>query len=95
MTKKINISGYNIKFVLRHRFEKTSDEIRNWDNYRMWKENRLGVWYKTYNTVSKPKDSPAILGKNGTHSTSYMFGMDLIVFKFWFDICYRPLILEI
>lgn len=95
MTKKIDILGYNIRFVFRHRFEKSSDEIRRWDNYTMWKEKRLGVWYKTYQVVSKPKDGPAKLGKGGTHSTSHMFGIDLIICKFWFDISYRPLTLEI
>ena len=94
MVKKFNISGYNIKFVFRHRFEKPSENSL-FDDMYMWKEKRLGLWYKTFEIVSKPKNKPAILGKNGTTSTSYLFGVDLIICKFWIDICYRPLTLEI
>ena len=95
MTKKINILGYRVNFVFRHRFEKLSEDRSTFDKMYMWKEKRLGIWYKTFETVSKPKKGPAILGKDGTTSTSYLFGVDLIICKFWIDICYRPLTLEI
>lgn len=85
-----HLFGYRIKFVFRHRWEN-----RDILDLIGWRTKRLGVWYKTYETVSKPKNGPAILGKNGSTSTMYMFGMDLIVCKFWFDICYRPLELKI
>lgn len=95
MIKKFNILGYRIDFVFRHMFEKRDQEKSAYYKIYMWKEKRLGLWYKTFQTVSKPKNGPVKIGKDGTMSTSYMFGIDLIICKFWIDICYRPLILEI
>jgi len=95
MIKKFNIFGYRIDLVFRHRFEKPKEERRSFENYYMWKEKRLGLWYKTFETVSKPKNGPAKIGQGGTTSTSYLFGVDLIICKFWIDICYRPFTLEI
>lgn len=92
MISKINILGYRINLVFRHRFEKNLDFT---DKYLYWKDYKLGVWFKRYETVSKPKKGPAVIGKGGTHSNSYMFGVDLIICKFWIDICYKPLTFEI
>lgn len=92
MILSANIFGYKIKFVFRHMWEKCDDVF---SDMFMWKTKEIGLWYKTYKTVSKPKKGPAIIGKGGTHSTSYMFGVNLIVAKFWFDVCYRPLELKI
>ena len=92
MISKINILGYRIEFVLRHRFEKNLDFT---DKYLYWKDYKLGVWFKRYKTVSKPKNGPAVIGKDGTLSNNYMLGIDFIFCKFWIDICYRPLILNL
>lgn len=91
MVSKINILGYRIEFVLRHRFEKNLDFT---DKYLYWKDYKLGIWLKRYKTVSKPKNGPAVIGKDGTLSNNYMLGIDFIFCKFWIDICYRPLILN-
>ena len=92
MISEINILGYRIAFVFRHKFEKETGRI---NSILYWRDYRIGLWFKTYKKVSKPKDGPAIIGKGGTHSNSYMFGVDLIICKFWIDICYRPLILSL
>lgn len=91
MIKKCNILDRRITFVFRHRFEKDADIFSR----MKWEDYKLGVWFKPYTIVSKPKKGPAILGKNGTHSNAYMVGCDLIICKFWFDICYRPFTLKI
>ena len=90
MILKGHVFGYRINFVFRHRWE---DNDRAF--YKLeWKTKELSIWYKTYETVSKPKNGPAVLGIGGSTSTSYLFGVTLIVCKFWFDICYRPLELK-
>lgn len=92
MIKRTNILGYRINFVFRHKYEKDMDLS---DKYLMWREYRLGLWLKPYKAVGKPKSGPTIIGKGGTYSKGYMLGVNLIICKFWVDICYRPLILDI
>lgn len=90
MIKSTSIFGYKITFVFKHRFTKDLfDQISHWDDYR------LGVWFRRSTVVSKPKNGPAILGKNGTTSNCYMLGIDLIIFKSFVNISYRPLEIEI
>lgn len=93
MISKVDILGYRIKFVFRHRFEKENEDSL-FENRYLWNEYRLGLSFKRSKVVSKPKKGPAVMGKGGTHSNSYMFCVDLIVCKFWIDICYRPLTLK-
>lgn len=91
MIKKTNIFGYRINFVFRHKYEKKMDLLDKME----WRDYRLGTWFKKYIAVGKPKDGPAVIGKNGTTTKCYMFGVDLLICKFWIDISHRPLILEI
>jgi hypothetical protein len=91
MIKNINIFGYRINFVFRHRFEK-KDEYLLLSEFRDYK---LGVWFKKYKAVGKPKNGPAIIGKDGTLTNCYMLGFDLIFCKFWIDVSHRPLTLKI
>ena len=88
MVKTTHILGYRINFVFRHKFEKNMDLV---DRYSTWKEYRLGIWLKPYKAVGRPKKGPSILGKGGTHTRGYMFGVNLLICKFWIDICHRPL----
>lgn len=90
MILKGHLFGYRINFVFRYRWEKSERVFSMLE----WKTKELSIWYKRYETVSKPKNGPAVLGKGGSTSTSYLFGVTLIVCKFWFDICYRPLELK-
>ena len=91
MIGKMQIFGWRINFVFRHKFEKDLDLL---DRMR-WKEYKLGIWFKKYQAVGKPKKGPAILGKGGTHTNCYMFGVHLLVCKCWVDLAYRPLTFKI
>ena len=91
MTKRMKIFGWRINFVFRHKYEKDLDL---YDKMK-WKEYELGVWFKKYKSVGKPKNGPAIIGKGGTHTNCYMIGCRLLICKFWIDISYRPLTFEI
>lgn len=92
MVKKITIFGWELTFVFRHRWEDESDMI---DRRYEWNTWGLGVWYKKYRVIHKPRHSEAIIGKRATLRNQYMFGVNLLVCKFWFTICYRPLILKL
>lgn len=87
MVKKIILFGWEIKFVLRHRWEDESDMI---DRRYEWNTWSMGIWYKKYRVIHKPKHSAAILGKRATLTNQYMLGINLLVCKFWFTLCYRP-----
>ncbi len=87
MIKRINLFGWELKFVFRHRFEKDLDFQDRFD----WTTYGIGIWYKKYRTISKPKHNAAILGQRATLVNQHMLGMNLLVCKFWFTLCYRPL----
>ena len=89
MVKKITIFGWELKFVFRHRWEKV-DSI---DKYE-WNTWGLGLWYRRYKTIHKPKHGPAVLGQRAKLVTLHMLGINLLVCKFWFTICFRPLTLK-
>lgn len=91
MVKKMSILDYRINFVFRHKYEKKMDLLDKME----WRDYRFGIWFKKYKAVGKPKNGPAVIGKSGTLTNCYMFGVDLILCKFWFDISYRPLTLKI
>ena len=91
MITTINIIGYRINFIFRHRFEKKDIFTRLTE----WKDYKFGLWFKTYKSVGKPKNGPAIIGQKSTLTNCYMFGVDLIICKFWINVSYRPLILNI
>ena len=91
MVKSINILGHRIKFVFRHRFEKGADFIDKFE----WTTYALGIWFKKYKAIAKPKNGPAIIGQEATLTNIYMFGVNLILCKFWIDTSYRPLVLNL
>lgn len=91
MIKKTNIFGYRINFVFRHKYESNLDLF----DKMKWNEYKLGIWFKKYSAVGKPKDRPAVIGKDGTMTNCYIFGIHLLVCKFWIHISYRPLTFEI
>jgi hypothetical protein len=90
--KTMTLLGFRINFVFRHKFEKDRRKI---DKILYWRQYNLGIWFKSYKTVSKPKDGPAVIGKNGTTSRSFLFGVDLLICKFWINICHRPYTFQI
>lgn len=91
MIKKITIFGWEFTFVLRHRWEK---DMRLTDKMD-WATCGLGIWFNKHKVIHKPKHSEAIIGQKAKLRNQYMFGINLLVCKFWFTICYRPLILKL
>lgn len=92
MTKSIRVFGYRFTFTFNHRFKKNIDIL---DKMTLWKDYRLGLWFKTYMAVSKPANRPAVLGEGGAKSRAYVIGMDLIIVKIMMEVCYRPLVINI
>lgn len=90
MVKKITIFGWELSFVFRHRWE-SSDPI---DTYE-WNTLSLGIWYKMYRVIKKPNHEQAILLQRAKLVNQYMIGINLLWCKFWFTICYMPLILKL
>lgn len=80
MIKKIKIGAVNLKFVLRHKWDKSSRE----EYYYAFREYNLGVWFKKNKIVSnKNFKNPNEWSNNLVND--YMFGIDLLVVKFWFE----------
>lgn len=86
MIKKINIRGLRINLVFRHWFESNLDSLGRFEMNR--NEIRLGLWIKTYLAISKESIT---IGKDSKMTRGYMLGADLLVCKFWIDICNKPL----
>lgn len=91
MIQKLSIKGWRINFVFRHKFEKKMELIDRMG----WNKYELGVWFKKYKAIGRPKEGPAKIGKDAHLTNCYMFGVKLLVCKFWIDISYRPLTIEI
>lgn len=91
MIKRTNVFGYRINFVFRHKYEKDESFL----NRMEWNDYRLGLWFKKYKAVGKPKKGPAVLGKGETLTNCYMLGFNLLICKFWVDVSHRPLTLKI
>lgn len=90
MIKRIDLSGWELKFVLRHRWENQNSIIGKFE----WNTLSLGVWYKKYKVIKKPKHTAAIIGKSATLTNQHMLGINLLVCKLWFTICHRPFNIE-
>jgi hypothetical protein len=83
MIKRTKIKGLNIKFVLRHQWEKVKFPYN-----RIFRRKEIGVWYeKNY-----------IVGSKNFHDVSqwennlvpmYMVGIQFIFFKAWITIDYK------
>ena len=91
MVKKITISGWELTFVFRHRWEDESDMISKYE----WNTLGLGIWFKKYRVIKKPNHAASLLNQRAKLVNQYMFGINLLICKFWFTICYRPLILKL
>lgn len=90
MVKKITIFGWELKFVFRHRWE-SSDLIDKFE----WNTWSLGLWYKKYRVIKKPNHAQSILLKRAKLVNQHMLGINLLVCKLWFTICFNPLNLKI
>ncbi len=91
MVKKITLFGWELKFVLRHRWERDTDSVDKFE----WNTLSLGIWYKRYKVIKKPNHNQAILLHRAKLVNQHMLGINLLVCKFWFTICHRPFNIEI
>ena len=71
------------RFVFRHRWE-GSDQ--RWESFRMKNNYELGVWLKTYRAVGKAKGPVSFVFSDGNSVRGWMFGVNLVVCKFWLDL---------
>ncbi len=90
MIKRIDLFGWELKFVLRHRWDKSMDSLDRMD----WNTWGIGIWYKKYRVIRKPNHNQAILGVGAKLVNQHMLGINLLWCKFWFTICYRPFNIE-
>jgi len=86
MIGRIRTKWFKANFVLRHRWEKDSDSILNYEAHRMKTNFNLGIWLRTYRAVGKAKGPISFIFSSKNHVRGYMLGLDLIVCKVWIDI---------
>ncbi len=86
MIGRIRTKWFKANFVLRHRWEKDSDSISNYEAYKMKTNYQLGIWLKTYQAVGKAKGPIKVVFSKNNHVRGYMLGVNLIVCKGWIDI---------
>lgn len=80
----IKIVGLDFTFVFRHRFEKQDDD-RLVDKFTMWKDWKLGFFFRRMKIVGKKNaNQPAKWHNNLVRS--YMLGVDLLICKTWFTV---------
>lgn len=84
MVKHIKIGKLSIVAVFRYRWGKDEQKI---DKFLMWREWRLGVWFKKTKSVGEKDFSDPSKWKNNLRG-SYYFGADLLVIKAWLKISY-------
>jgi hypothetical protein len=83
MIKKVYTKWFVLRFVFRHRWESRSEA---WEALRMRSNYELGIWLKTYRAVGKARGPIAFVFSDKNSVRGYMFGVNLIVCKFWIDI---------
>lgn len=81
---RLKIFGLDFTFVFRHRYEKP-DEDRLVDKFTMWKDWRVGFFFKRMKIVGEQNSNkPHLWHKNLVRA--YMFGIDLLICKLWFTV---------
>ena len=91
MVGHLKIGKLEFTFVFRHKFEKDLDAL---DKITMWKEYKLGLWYKRYQIVGRKNFKDVSEWKNN-HVYQYMVGINLIVCNAWFTVCKGGMSLKI
>lgn len=82
--RHLNICRLEITFVFRHRWEKfdvETDKIIN--DMTMWREWQLGLNFRRIQIVGKKNFHKPKEWKNNLVN-EYIFGVDLLICKFWF-----------
>lgn len=92
MVKKLKIKNRDIELVFKSKYPKPKD---NAIRYRHdWRKIQLGFFYERSKIVGKTDFSNAKEWKNNLVN-SYMFGVNLIIFKMWFTICKNGMIINL
>lgn len=83
MIKKVYTKWFVLRFVFRHRWESRSEA---WEALRMGGNYELGIWLRTYRAVGNARGPLSFVFSDKNSVRGYMFGVNLIVCKFWIDI---------
>jgi hypothetical protein len=89
MTKDFNIGKLNLLFVFRHKWEKEQQRI-----YSEFNTKQLGLFWRKDMVVGRRKKGKAMFDSDNL-VPSYMFGVNLIVCKFWFNVGFDSLNIKI
>lgn len=89
MIKDLNIGKLNLTFVFRHRWEKDQRFLSN-----QFRTNELGLFWRKDMVVGRRKKGKAMFDSDNM-VPSYMFGVNLIICKFWFNIGFNSLDIKI
>ena len=87
---RFRLGNLTIKFVYRHAFEKYMDLA----DKHSWKNHELGMWFKRNLCIGKGKHGKKLFDEDNV-GYSYMIGFKLIWLKFWFELSWNVLEIEI
>lgn len=89
MTKEFNIGKLNIIFVFKHKWEKEQQRI-----YSEFNTKELGLFWRKDMVVGRRKKGKAMFDSDNL-VPSYLFGINLIVCKFWLNLDINSLNIKI
>jgi len=89
MTKELNIGKLNIILVFKHKWEKEQQRI-----YSEFNTKQLGLFWRKDMVVGRRKKGKAMFDSDNL-VPSYMFGVNLIVCKFWLNLDINSLNIKI
>ncbi len=89
MTKELNIGKLNIILVFKHKWEKEQQRI-----YSEFNTKQLGLFWRKDMVVGRRKKGKAMFDSDNL-VPSYMFGINLIVCKFWLNLDINSLNIKI
>jgi hypothetical protein len=89
MTKELNIGKLNILFVFKHRWQKEQQRI-----YSEFNTKQLGLFWRKDMVVGRRKKGKAMFDSDNL-VPSYLFGINLIVCKFWLNLDINSLNIKI
>ncbi len=89
MTKEFNIGKLNIIFVFKHKWEKEQQRI-----YSEFNTKQLGLFWRKDMVVGRRKKGKAMFDSDNL-VPSYLFGINLVVCKFWLNLDINSLNIKI
>jgi hypothetical protein len=89
MTKELNIGKLNIILVFKHKWEKEQQRI-----YSEFNTKQLGLFWRKDMVVGRRKKGKAMFDSDNL-VPSYLFGINLIVCKFWLNLDINSLNIKI